>query len=107
MKNCQTCGMPMIKSEDFAAGDEKSDFCLYCVNEDGSLKTCQEIFEGGIEYFMEVLEGDIEMAEKITRKNMSDLPYWQTSTCDCLTGDKASDYDFAKTMKKLAFPQEK
>lgn len=101
MKNCLACGMPLEKSEDFAKGDENSDFCHYCVNEDGTVKECGEIFEGGVNFFLTTLGDDRELAERICRKNMTGLPYWQGKDCECLQGDVASDEEFAAAMQKL------
>jgi hypothetical protein len=93
--------MPLTKIEDFAKGDEHSNFCLYCVNEDGSVKSCEEIFEGGVQYFLSQIVDDRNMAEKITRKNMSGLPYWQGKNQEILRGDMATDEEFAEVMKNL------
>ena len=67
MKTCAACGMPLVKKEDFAGGDETSQFCLHCVNSDGSVKSCEEIFNGGVAFFLQTLGGEKSMAEKITR----------------------------------------
>jgi hypothetical protein len=62
MKNCATCGMPLEKKEDFALGDEKARFCAYCVNPDGSVKSGEEIFNGGVQFF------GLEVCEEVTAK---------------------------------------
>lgn len=93
--------MPLNKKGDFALGDENSDFCLYCVNTDGSVKSCEEIFEGGAQFFMNQIGNDRKMAEKITRKNMSRPQYWQGKDCECLKGEMATDEEFAEIMKKM------
>ncbi len=100
-KFCQACGMPLEKKEDFAGGNENADFCLYCVNDDGSVKTGEEIFEGGVQFFMSQISNDRPMAEKITRKNMSQLPYWQDKDCQVLQGEIATDEEFAEILKRL------
>jgi len=100
-KYCEACGMPLNKKEDFAGGDENSKFCLYCVNADGSVKTCEEIFEGGVKFFMSQIGGDRGLAERITRKNMNMQPYWQDKNCQILKGEMATDEEFAEAMKKL------
>jgi hypothetical protein len=100
-KICEACGMPLTKKEDFAGGDENSDFCLYCANADGSVKSCEEIFEGGVQYFMGQIGGNREMAEKITRKNMGGLPYWQGKDCEVLKGEAATDEEFAEALKNI------
>lgn len=101
MKNCATCGMPLEKKEDFALGDEKAEFCAYCVNPDGSVKSGEEIFNGGVQFFLSTLGDDRSLAERITRKNMSRLPYWQEHACDALKGDMATDEEFQAAMGKL------
>jgi len=100
-KFCQACGMPLTKKEDFAGGDENANFCCYCVNEDGSVKSCDEIFEGGVQFFISQIGGDREMAEKITRKNMNGLPYWQDKDCEILKGEMATDEEFAEVLGKM------
>lgn len=101
-KFCQACGMPLTKKEDFAMGDENSNFCAYCVNADGSVKSCEEIFEGGVQFFMSKIGNDRKLAEKVTRKNMSDQPHWQGKDCPILKGEMATDEEFAETLKKLS-----
>ncbi|MFA5178473.1 MAG: zinc ribbon domain-containing protein [Candidatus Paceibacterota bacterium] len=101
-KFCQACGMPLTKKEDFAGGDENSNFCLFCVNADGNVKPCEEIFEGGVQFFISQLEGDRSMAEKIVRKNMNQLPYWQNKGCEILKGEMATDEEFNEVLKKLS-----
>jgi radical SAM protein with 4Fe4S-binding SPASM domain len=100
-KHCEACGMPMSKKEDFAGGDVNSEFCLYCVNADGSVKTCEEIFEGGVQFFMGQIGGDRQMAEKVTRKNMNMQSYWQGKDCAILKGEVATDEEFAEALKKM------
>ena len=100
-KYCESCGMPLTKKEDFAGGDENAKFCLYCVNAEGSVKSCEEIFDGGVQFFMSQIGGDRQMAEKITRKNMNRQAYWQGKDCEILKGEEATDDEFAETMSKL------
>jgi hypothetical protein len=100
-KFCEACGMPLNKKEDFAGGDENAKFCLYCVKEDGTIKSCEEIFEGGVQFFLSKIGDNRELAEKITRKNMNQLPYWKEKDCAVLKGEMASDEEFAEILKKL------
>ncbi len=100
-KFCQACGMPLTKKEDFAKSDENSNFCLYCVNTEGNVKTCEEIFEGGVQFFVSQIGGERKMAEKITRKNMIGLSYWKDKDCPILKGEMATEEEFAEVMKKL------
>jgi hypothetical protein len=100
-KFCEACGMPLEKKEDFAGGDENAKFCRFCVNADGSVKSCEEIFEGGVKFFMSQGEIDRKMAERITRKNMKQQPYWQRKDCAVLEGETATDEEFGEVLKKM------
>lgn len=100
-KFCQACGMPLEKKEDFAGGNEDSQFCLYCVSEDGQVKSSEEIFEGGVQFFISQLGADRQMAEKVTRKNMKSLSYWQNKDCPILQGEVATDEEYSEILKKL------
>jgi hypothetical protein len=101
MKYCNACGMPLVKKEDFAKRDKSSSFCCYCVNKEGSVKSVDEIFEGGVQFFMSQFGNDRKKAERITRKNMKNQPYWQNKDFDILKGETATDEEFAEVMKKM------
>jgi hypothetical protein len=101
MKNCAACGMPLEKKEDFALSDENAKFCTYCVNSDGSVKSGEEIFNGGVQFFLGALGGEKSFAERITRKNMSRLAYWQEHPFESLKGDMATDEEFQAAMGRL------
>jgi hypothetical protein len=100
-KYCHACSMPLVNKDDFARGNESSDFCKHCVNEDGKVKSCDEIFNGGVKFFMKAVGADSQLAEKVTRKNMLNLPYWQGIDCEVLKGEIATDEEFAEALKKL------
>jgi len=100
-KFCEACGMPLDKPEDFVGGDVNAQFCLYCTNPDGSVKTCEEIFEGGVQFFLSQIVDDRLAAEKFTRKNMTQLPYWRNKDCAVLKGEMASDEEFTEMLKRL------
>ncbi len=71
-------------------------------SENGKVKTGEEIFQGGVEYFKEsVAGGDRALAERITRKNMKSLPYWHAHHFSELDGAEASDEEFGAAMAKL------
>lgn len=98
---CHACGMPLEKKEDFAGGNEAADFCLHCADEKGNVHSCEEIFEGGVQFFMGAVGADRGLAERVTRKNMQRLPQWQGKTCVCLQGAEATDEEFAEAIGKL------
>jgi hypothetical protein len=69
---------------------------------DGKTKPAEEIFEGGVLFFLDaVAGGDRSLAERLTRKNMSALPYWQVHHFGQLDGEQATDDEFGTAMAKL------
>jgi hypothetical protein len=93
--------MPMANKEDFGCGDEKALTCVHCTNVDGTVKSCEEIFEGGVQFFMGVTSVSRFDAEKFTRKNMRSLSYWKNKKCSCLDGEVATDKEFGEAMERL------
>lgn len=75
--------------------------CVFDVK-DGAIKSAEDIFEGGIQFFLgEVAEGNRELAERLTRKNMNALPHWQQHPFAELEGPQATDEEFGAAMAKL------
>ena len=75
--------------------------CIHDVN-DGKIKPGMEIFEGGVQFFMaEVADGVRDLAERLTRKNMKALPYWQHHPFAELDGSVATDEEFGMAMARL------
>ena len=98
-----TCGMPFVgaHANDIGLDTPDGSVCIYDTKE-GQIKTAKEIFEGGVQFFMtEATDGNRELAEKITRKNMHALPYWQNHPFAELSGPEATDQEFGETMAKL------
>jgi len=99
---CISCGMPLTKKEDIGKIIDKGSLCMFCVNTDGTVKSCEEVFEGGVRFFMNTTSGvDKQLAERITRKNMNNQPYWQNADNACLKGEEATDKEFQEILKKL------
>ncbi len=71
-------------------------------SKDGKVKSGEDIFAGGVQFFLsEVADGDRDLAERITRKNMHSLPYWQQHPFAGLEGTLATDQEFGEVMAKL------
>ncbi|MCX6732954.1 MAG: zinc ribbon domain-containing protein [Candidatus Roizmanbacteria bacterium] len=99
---CSTCGMPLEKKEDVGLVNTSGSFCRYCVKKDGKVKTADQIFAGGVSFFMHSIEGTpLALAERITRRNMKSLPFWKARKDQCLVGDEATDEEYADAMKKV------
>jgi hypothetical protein len=101
MNQCIACGMPLTRPEDCAGGDLNAVSCVYCTDENGEIKSCAEIFEGGVQFFMGTTHSARDLAERLTRRNMKSLEYWQNNPCDLLNGETASDEEFQSAMSKL------
>jgi hypothetical protein len=85
-KICIACSMPMEKPEDFACGDVSKDYCCYCANADGTMKSYEDTLEYSIAFAM---EGDnykmmgfskrptADEARKHIVEYMKTLPAWK------------------------------
>ncbi len=103
MSSCITCGMPLEGNHvnDIGLETAEGPVCVYDVK-DGQVKSAEDIFEGGVLFFLDAAAGgDRALAERLTRKNMSTLPYWQAHPFAELDGEMASDEEFATCMAKL------
>lgn len=70
--------------------------------ENGAMKSPEAIFEGGIAFFSEaVANSDRALGERLTRRNMKTLPYWQARPFAQLEGTEATDEEFSTAMAKL------
>ncbi len=71
-------------------------------SENGKVKSGEEVFNGGIEFYAsEVTQGDRALAERLTRRNMNTLPYWQEHHFNMLEGPRATDEEYSNAMAKL------
>ena len=103
MKSCITCGMPLEGAHASDIGLEAAEglVCKYD-SENGAIKSGEEIFEGGVNFFTGAATGgDRERAQRLTRKNMRSLPYWQVRPFANLDGPEATDEEFARAMAEL------
>lgn len=102
MKFCAACSMPLDSDNVIGLETDKESFCIHCVSEDKEVKSCEEIFEGGVQFFMSIdASMTRNLAEKNVRKNMKSLPYWQNRECPCLSGEIATDEEFKQILSKL------
>jgi hypothetical protein len=103
MKTCITCGTPFVgaHANDIGLETAEGPVCKFDVK-DGQIKPAEEIFEGGVQFFMtEVADGDRGLAERLTRKNMKSLAHWQKSPFANLEGPVATDQEFGAAMARL------
>lgn len=102
MKSCIACSMPLEDPKDIGGEIEDGPVCVHCATPEGKVKSCEEVFEGGVQFFMHAVAGtERVLAERLTRKNMKMLPYWQKNGGACLEGTEASEEEFVEAMGKL------
>ena len=102
MDSCISCSMPLINPADIGAKTADGSACIHCSNPDGTIKSCEEVFEGGVQFFMDSIPGtERALAERLTRKNMNNLPYWQKNGTDILQGEEATDEEFQEMMGRM------
>ena len=78
-KKCESCGMPMRSIEDFGGANPESNYCKYCVDENGKLKSFKIKFEETIHFIISRMNVDKTIAEQIAKDQMSKLPAWKDS----------------------------
>jgi len=102
MKTCITCSMPLegAHANDIGMEIPEGPVCKFD-SKDGQIKPAQEIFEGGVAFFAKACTGgDMDLAERLTRKNMKSLPYWQSHPFADLEGPEATDRQMQDAMAK-------
>ncbi len=86
---------------DFAFEAPEGPVCVYD-SKDGVIKSIEEVFGGGVNFFSQTTTGgDRALAERLTRRNMKTLPYWQEHPGPVLDGPTATDEEHADAMAKL------
>ena len=76
-KQCESCGMPMEKAEDFGGGVIGNRYCIFCTNEIGNLRSYDEVLHGFMNYLADNEGMTIEDAKKLAAQMMSRLPAWK------------------------------
>lgn len=93
--------MPLIDPADCPNGDIASPSCIHCTDPNGHIKTCEEIFESGVQFFIHTTGLSRDIATRIVRRNMRELPYWDSNDSECLLGEVATDEEFEAILSLL------
>lgn len=75
--NCESCGMPMTKPEEYGGGREDNKYCVYCTDDEGNLKSREDVREGMVQFFMKSTGKSKEEAEKEVDERMKQMPAWK------------------------------
>ena len=75
MDKCQSCGMPL---DDKSTSKFENQYCIYCQNqEDGALKTYEQVREGSIGAAIKLMGKTRAEAEKMADELLPQLPRWK------------------------------
>jgi hypothetical protein len=77
MKVCISCGMPMMKLEDYPLKDESKNYCTHCARKDGSMQSFEEKKESMAGFIMKTQGFDNLVAYKAAEELMRKLPAWE------------------------------
>ena len=76
-KICASCGLPLEKPQDFSMGDEQSIYCRYCADENGQLKSYEDVHEGLASFLMFSQDLDESTSEKMADSMLKESPAWE------------------------------
>ncbi len=76
-KYCDSCGMPMVESQDFGGGDVENRCCVHCCNDKGNLKSYDEVLNGMVAFAVKNTGVSHQKAMDAARENMKQLPAWR------------------------------
>ncbi|MFC1928537.1 VOC family protein [Chloroflexota bacterium] len=79
VKKCMSCGMPMVKLEDFGGGDLENIYCVHCSKPDGSLKSYDEVLAGMVNFMVMSHNMDRETAESAAKEYLTKMPAWSSN----------------------------
>jgi len=77
VNECESCGMPMEKDEDFGGNDPKNKYCKHCTFPDGELKPYEEVLKGMSNHMVETQGISLEEARKKAREYLKTMPAWK------------------------------
>lgn len=76
--SCGSCGFPMAAPEDFAGGRPGASFCSTCANDDGDLKSYDEVLALNADYLVRQQGLDPLAARDMANTLLMSMPAWRT-----------------------------
>ncbi len=77
MSQCQSCGMPMEKPEDFGGGKADNLYCRYCSDYQGSLLPRDQVKQNMIQFYTQKMGKSLAEATVIADQTMANMPAWR------------------------------
>lgn len=100
-EHCAACGMPLTTA-DTRLRTGKGPICGYCVGPDGKVRSCTEVFEGTVGFFLRSVPGvSRALAERVARRNLRSQPYWRERDEPVLDGARATRAEFDAVLAAL------
>lgn len=75
-KICESCGMPMIKPEDFGGNRMDNHYCAHCTDAQGTLKSYEVKVKELTHFIMNRMNIDEQQATVLAKENMHKMPAW-------------------------------
>ncbi len=75
--HCESCSMPMLKNEDFGGGIVGNKYCVHCCDEQGHLKSYDEVYSGMVGFALKNMDISPEKAQEAVADNMANMPAWK------------------------------
>lgn len=76
-ESCYSCGMPFQTPEDRSLGLGGSEYCKYCTDEKGRLKSYEEILQLLADYLVHSQALNPSAAINMAKEMMSEMPAWR------------------------------
>ena len=77
MKRCQSCGRLIELLEDFAGLDQESIYCSSCADDDGQIKSFDEVLENLTQRIAKTDGFDVEASRKAAQQILGRQPAWE------------------------------
>lgn len=74
---CPSCGMPLDNPKIAKKSNDGITYCQYCVNNEGNLRSFDEVLSGTSQYLMDNQNLTKIDAEKMAREMLQKMPAWQ------------------------------
>lgn len=76
-KICESCGMPMVKKEDFGGLNINNKYCVFCTYENGELKTFDEKVKDYSNFIMRTSDLGESQAIELAKESLLKQPAWK------------------------------
>lgn len=76
-KTCESCGMPMKKTEDFGGGNSQNKYCRFCTNNQGELKPYEEKVNDFKNLLMKTQDLNESKALTMAKEALKQFPAWK------------------------------